>query len=139
VRRAPVDERRDSSLDSNDEDSGAGDEWVFRADRGSESTPLLTQQVRGRRVDTPASLICCTPPRRRYMPRPHRSPSPLAAVVPPHRANSPTDASVAEFCAPEPPRPGRTRHQSLRRRSRRTALINTKRDDKWHSIDLPDT
>jgi len=128
-RRAPAADGRRSSGDSSDD---AGE---FRADRGSESTPLLSSQVRGRQrgVDVPASLICCTPPRRRYLPRPaHRSPSPLA--LPPRAADSPTDAAVAEFCAP------RTRHQSLRRRrsSRRSALINAKHD-KWHSIDLPDT
>ena len=137
VRRPAVDDGRQSSVDSNDDDAGAGDGSVFRADRVSESTPLLTQQVRGRRVDVPASLICCTPPRRRHVPpRPHRSPSPLA--VPPRAANSPTEPGVAEFCAPEVARPARTRHQSLRRRSRRAALISAMRD-KWHSIDLPDT
>ena len=129
--------RQSSPEDSDDDDEGAGHGSVFRADRGSESTPLLTQQVRGRRVDVPSSLICCTPPRHRHGPRPIRSPSPLAIATPPRSASSPTDVDVAEFCAPAA-RPKHTRHASLHRRSRRAALMNTKREQ-WQSIDLPDT
>lgn len=144
ARRLASDERRQSSSEeSDDDDEGGGGglcsrpRSVFRTDRGSESTPLLTQQVRGRLVDVPSSLICCTPPRHRHVHRPNLSPSPLAGVTPPRTANSPTNVDVAEFCTPAA-RTKRTRHASLRRRSRRSALMNAKHD-KWQSIDLPDT
>jgi len=137
-RRVPVDEWRQSSADDSDDDLSdvcGGSE--FRADRGSESAPLLTHPARGRRVDVPSSLICCTPPRHRRVPRPALPLSPLAVVTPPLSANSPTHTDVALFCAPAA-RPKRTRHASLHRRSRKTALMSIKRE-KWQSIDVPDT
>jgi len=140
ARQPRQDERRQSSPEESDDDESAGSVCsgsMFRTNRGSESTPLLTQQARGRRVDVPSSLICCTPPRHRHVPRPNPPISPLAAVTPPLSANSPTDVDVAEFCAPAT-RPKRTRHASLHRRSRRAALINAKHE-RWQSIDLPDT
>ena len=144
-RRSPADEcrRRSPPTDSDDDDdNGAGGGCggsVFWEDRGSESTPLLTQQARaGRRVDVPSSLICCTPPRHRHTPRPHVSLSPLACLTPsPGGSRSSTGVDVAEFCSPAA-RTSRTRHASLRRRSRKSALVNIKRE-KWQSIDLLDT
>jgi len=143
TKRAPVvvDERQQSSLDDSDDEelSGGGvcGGSMFRASRGSESTPLLTQHARGRRVDVPSSLICCTPPRHRHVARPTPPMSPLVTATPPLSASSPTDADVAEFCAPAA-RPKRSLHASLHRRSRRAALINAKHE-KWQSIELPDT
>ena len=145
ARHVPVDECRQSppieSDDDDEEDSGGGGSCsgsVFRADRGSESTPLLTQQGRGRRVDTPTSLICCTPPRHRRAPRHNLPPSPLACVTPPQSVTSPTNIDVAAFCAPAA-LTKRTRHASLhRRRSRKSALMSL-RHEKWQSTDLPNT
>ena len=141
ARRLHEDDRHQLSLEeSDDEEVGGGgvsSGFMFRANRGSESTPLLTQHVRGRRVDVPSSLICCTPPRHRHVHRPNPPMSPLAVATPPLSANSPTDNDVAEFCAPAA-RPKRTHHASLHRRSRRAALINAKHE-RWQSIDLPDT
>jgi len=146
TRHVPADEYPQSSpveSDDDDDDDGGGGGGgyggsVFRADRGSESTPLLTQQVRGKRVDAPSSLICCTPPRHRRAPRHNLPPSPLACVTPPQSVTSPTDIDVAEFCAPAA-RPKRTRHASLHRRRSRKAALFSLRHEKWQSTDLPDT